>query len=44
VEGLRIYQDSVSALIALYYDAKVRYGHEGDAAVQYLFTLLEQSA
>ncbi len=44
VEGLRMYQDSVSAIIALYYDAKVRYGHEGDAAVQYLFTFLERSA
>jgi len=44
VEGLRIYQDSVSAVVALYYDAKVRYGHEADAAVQYLFTLLEGSA
>jgi hypothetical protein len=44
VEGLRIYQDSVSAVIALYYDAKVRYGHEADEAVQYLFTLLEASA
>lgn len=44
VEGLRIYQDSVSAIIALYYDAKVRYGHEGDAAIQYLFALLERSA
>jgi hypothetical protein len=44
VEGLRIYQDSVSAVIALYYDAKVRYGHKADEAVQYLFTLLEGSA
>jgi hypothetical protein len=44
VEGLRIYHDSVSAVIALYYDAKVRYGHEADEAVQYLFTLLEGSA
>jgi len=44
VEGFRIYRDSVSAIVALYYDAKVRYGHEGDAAVQYLFTFLERSA
>ncbi|SEK29289.1 hypothetical protein [Nitrosovibrio tenuis] len=44
VEGLRIYQDSVSAIVALYYDAKVRYGHEGDDAVQYLFTFLKLSA
>ena len=44
VDGFEIYQDSVSAVIALYYDAKVRYGHTGDKAVHYLYTLLEQSA
>ena len=44
VDGFEIYQDSVSAVTALYYDAKVRYGHSGDEAVHYLYTLLEQSA
>lgn len=44
VDGFEIYQDSVSAVVALYYDAKVRYGHTGDEAVHYLFTFLEQSA
>ena len=44
VNGFEIYQDSVSAVIALYYDAKVRYGHTGDEAVHYLYTFLEQSA
>lgn len=43
VEGFRIYQDSSSAIIALYYDARVRYGHEGDEAVRYLFAFLEQT-
>lgn len=44
VDGLEIYQDSVSAIVAMYYDAKVRYGHTGDDAVHYLHTFLEQSA
>ena len=44
VDGFEIYQDSVSAVVALYYDAKVRYGHTGDEAVHYLFTFLEQGA
>ncbi|SOD40010.1 hypothetical protein [Nitrosovibrio sp. Nv4] len=44
VAGFEIYQDSVSAIVALYYDAKVRYGHTGDEAVHYLSTFLEQSA
>jgi len=43
VEGFRIYKDSVSAIIALYYDAKVRYGHEGDSAVRYLLAFLERT-
>ena len=44
VDGFGIYQDSVSAIVAMYYDAKVRYGHTGDDAVHYLHTFLEQSA
>jgi hypothetical protein len=44
VDGFEIYQDSVAAIVALYYDAKVRYGHTGDEAVRYLYTFLEQSA
>jgi hypothetical protein len=44
VDGFGIYQESVSAIIAMYYDAKVRYGHTGDDAVHYLHTFLEQSA
>ena len=44
VDGFEIYQDSVSAVVALYYDAKVRYGHTGDEAVHYLFTFLERDA
>jgi hypothetical protein len=44
VDGFGIYQDSVSAIVAMYYDAKVRYGHTGDDAVHYLQTFLEQSA
>jgi hypothetical protein len=40
VEGFRIYPDSVSAIVALYHDARVRYGHEGDEAVRYLFAFL----
>ena len=44
VDGFEIYQDSVSAVVALYYDAKVRYGHTGDEAVHYLYTFLERSA
>ncbi|MBA4142988.1 MAG: hypothetical protein H0X43_08290 [Nitrosospira sp.] len=44
VDGFEIYQDSVSAIVAMYYDAKVRYGHTGDEAVHYLYTFLEQSA
>jgi hypothetical protein len=44
VDGYEIYQDSVDAIVALYYDAKVRYGHTGDEAVRYLYTFLEQSA
>jgi hypothetical protein len=44
VDGFEIYQDSVSAVIALYYDGKVRYGHMGDEAVHYLCTSLEQGA
>ena len=43
VEGFRIYPDSVSAVIALYHDARVRYGHEGDEAVRYLFAFLERT-
>jgi hypothetical protein len=44
VDGFGIYQDSVSAIVAMYYDAKVRYGHTGEDAVHYLHTFLEQSA
>jgi hypothetical protein len=44
VDGFGIYQDSVSAIVAMYFDAKVRYGHTGDDAVHYLHTFLEQSA
>ena len=44
VDGFEIYQDSVSAIVAMYYDAKVRYGHAGDDAVHYLHTFLEESA
>ena len=44
VDGFEIYQDSVSAIVAMYYDAKVRYGHVGDDAVHYLHTFLEESA
>jgi hypothetical protein len=43
VEGFRIYQDSASAIIALYYDARVRYGYEVDEAVRYLFAFLERT-
>lgn len=44
VNGFGIYEDSVSAIVAMYYDTKVRYGHEGDAAVKYLYTFLERNA
>lgn len=44
VDGFEIYQDSVAAIVAMYYDAKVRYGHTSDEAVHYLYSFLEQSA